>query len=459
MTIPEVFVISYFILTLSFGFYKKSSHDLQSFLFAGRKLTLPSLVATIVSTWYGGILEIGRFTYNNGIVTWIIFGLFYYIAALFFIKFIAPRIIDLKVPTLPELFYISYGRTPALITIFCILLIASPAPYLKIFSELSTYLWDISKFNAVLIGIFLSTIYAFQGGFSAIIRTDKLQFILMFMGFLLLFYHCYNTFGGFSFLKNNTPNYAFNIPGNLNFKFIFIWGFISLVTFIDPSFYQRTFSGSSIKTVQKSILVSIFFWFIFDFLTVITGLYALAILPGINTNPYLDLAQLILSPIALGLFIVSLFAIVMSTIDSFSFISSYTIGRDLIFIINNYKKRENILFIRLGLLITAALSIILTTYFNYAIDIWYICGSIAIPCLLFPLITILYGINIKNFTAFMLFPMIVSILWHFHGVVSSYNSDYIKYFYDIDPMYPGLLLSGVLFYLFKKDRYFLYKAH
>jgi len=87
-------VLLYFLVTLGFGFYKRSDKGINSFLFAGRKLTISALVATLVSTWYGGILEVGRFTYENGIVTWIIFGLFYYIAALLFVKYIAPKIIE-----------------------------------------------------------------------------------------------------------------------------------------------------------------------------------------------------------------------------------------------------------------------------------------------------------------------------------------------------------------------------
>ena len=105
-SLDQTLIIAYFLVTLVFGFYKKSEKDINSFLFAGRKLTFPALVATLVSTWYGGILEVGRFTYENGIVTWLIFGFFYYIAALLFVKFIAPKIIEREIPTIPELFLI-----------------------------------------------------------------------------------------------------------------------------------------------------------------------------------------------------------------------------------------------------------------------------------------------------------------------------------------------------------------
>ena len=92
----------------------------------------------------GGILEIGRFSYQNGIVTWLIFGFSYYIAAYFFSQFIAPKIIHKKVVTIPEYFYKNYGKLSASISIILVLFIASPAPYLKILANIFEYLWDIS---------------------------------------------------------------------------------------------------------------------------------------------------------------------------------------------------------------------------------------------------------------------------------------------------------------------------
>ena len=69
LSIIQIMILLYLFITLGLGFYKRADEDEKSFLFAGRRLTIPALVATLVSTWYGGILEIGRFSYENGIIT------------------------------------------------------------------------------------------------------------------------------------------------------------------------------------------------------------------------------------------------------------------------------------------------------------------------------------------------------------------------------------------------------
>ena len=451
-SIEQAFVIIYFLATLGFGFYKRSGTDVSSFLFAGRKLTIPALVATLVSTWYGGILEVGRFTYENGIVTWLIFGVFYYVAALLFVKFIAPKIIEREIPTIPELFLKNFGKVPAIIALCCVILITSPAPYLKILGQLFNYLWDIPHTWALLLGASLSLAYAFTGGFSAIVRTDKLQFILMFLGFGIILFSSYSQYGGIEFLLANTPDYAFSIPGNFNWTFILVWGFIALITFIDPSFYQRTFAGNSLKSIQRGILVSIIFWVIFDFMSIFTGLYALAILPSIDSSPYLDLAETVLSPVGKGLFIVSLFAIVASTIDSFTFISAYTLGRDLPNILNINNSEPHVLkYTRWGLISTAMVSIILALYFEHAVDIWYLVGSFVVPILLIPLLCALYGVQLKHTTIMLLLPCLASMGWHLYGIINPIDGGYPGYCYGLDPMYPGIALSTILLYFFKEN--------
>ena len=198
-------------------------------------------------------------------------------------------------------------------------------------------------------------------------------------------------------------------------------------------------------------MISVLFWVIFDFMTVFTGLYALAVLPSINSSPYLDLAQLVLPPIAEGLFMVSLFAIVMSTVDSFSFISAFTIGKDLTTMLNLKHDDKNIVrYTRWGLVITALLSITLAMYFEYAVEIWYVVGSFVVPALLIPLIAGLYRIKVKYALLLMIMPMIVSVCWYLYGLTHPSEDGYPGYIWDLDPMYPGVILSGILFNKWKK---------
>ena len=452
-TLDQTLVLLYFLATLGFGFYKRSATDLNSYLFAGRKLTIPALVATLVSTWYGGILEVGRFTYENGIVTWIIFGLFYYIAAILFVKYIAPKIIESSIPTIPELFLKSFGKIPALIALVCVILLTTPAPYLKILATLFDFVWGIPVFSALVLGSFLSIIYTVTGGFAAVVRTDKFQFVLMFLGFAVLLFSAWSKYGGISFLTANIPEFAFNIPGNFSWTFIFVWGFIALITFIDPGFYQRSFAGQSLKTVRRGILISVGFWVIFDCMTVLSGLYALAILPTVEISPYLDLANVLLPPFAKGLFLVSLFAIVMSTVDSFTFISAITIGRDLPTVLGLKLSDEKMIQLtRVGLGVTALFSICLALYFEYAVDIWYLVGSFVVPTLLIPLITGLYQIKIRNPIALLLLPPIIAICWYLYGIVHPTIDGYPNYIWRLDPMYPGVAVSLVLFAVYKESK-------
>ena len=65
----------YVIILLGLGFYRKKHlvDKTNEYILAGRKLSLPGFVITLVATWYGGILGIGENTYSYGIQTWLIF--------------------------------------------------------------------------------------------------------------------------------------------------------------------------------------------------------------------------------------------------------------------------------------------------------------------------------------------------------------------------------------------------
>ena len=429
----------YFIIIFCVGLYNHKNKSQNEYLYASRTLTLPSFIATIVTTWYGGILEIGRFTYTNGIVTWLIFGFFYYISAILYALYIGPRLNKKNINSIPKYFKTQYGTIPEKISSIILILISSPAPYLMILSTILVHLFNI-PFNAALIfGICFSITYIYVGGFKSIIRTDIIQFIFMYLGFIaMLLYLIYN-FGGINYLLDNVPSKNLTLTGKLPIGYILSWSLISMITFIDPSIFQRSYSGKNANVVKKGLLISVVFWFIFDILTITVGLYASAIIDPqtlSNNSPYLLLADTYLPYILKNIFYIGLLSIVMSTIDSFFLVSSMIIGNDLMSSKTSLNKTK------LGLIITGFISYIIATNFKFVIDIWYIFGSIAASSLLIPFL--FASLNSKKVLKYPIMtlsvPIIISVIWIIYD-----------YPYNLDLMYPGIISSGFLCLIFIKD--------
>ena len=63
-------IIGIYVITLiyiGFNRTKKSRSSPEEYLLMGRRLSLPGFVASLVATWYGGILGLGENTYFYGI--------------------------------------------------------------------------------------------------------------------------------------------------------------------------------------------------------------------------------------------------------------------------------------------------------------------------------------------------------------------------------------------------------
>ena len=284
--------IAYFLIILFVGFKTKTNSDAKNFIYAGRKLTAIPLALTLVTTWYGAISSIGQEISYNGISTWLYFGLTYYIAAFIYSEFISDRIIDRKISSISNGILQYMGKKSAIISIPIVLLYISPAPYLIMLGNIiNTIIFQSNQFGiSILIGVTISTLYCFKGGLKSIINTDRYQFYFMFSGFLLMFlYIILNYDYGFGKLKiiyDSNPN-LFTLPGPKGWGYIVAWGFLAILTFIDPNFHQRTFSSKNKSEIKKAIRISILCWFLFDIMTLFCGLYAIGL--GSNT-PYITLA-------------------------------------------------------------------------------------------------------------------------------------------------------------------------
>ena len=445
-------VLGIYVLTLlGLGFYKRKSLEEKpnEYILAGRKLSLPGFVITLVATWYGGILGIGENTYSYGIQTWLIFGLPYYIFAFIFAFFIAGKINELNSISIPEQFHHRFGKTAGVVSALYILIISSPAPYILSIGILLQFTIEIPLGIALIISTLISLSYTWLGGFRAIVRTDYFQFGLMFIGFILLFTFSINYTENFFDTIKSLPETHLSITGGASFQYIFAWFFIGLWTFVDPGFYQRCAAAESPKTAQNGILIAVGIWFIFDILTLITGLYAKALLFEVEPLfAYPKLGKLVLPPLAYGLFITGLLATIMSTIDSLGFINALTFGRDILWRIQkksglgkNGIEPSSIAFIRRGLIVTALISLSLAFMIPSVVKLWYLIGSIFVPGLVIPF---LLSFSSKKYSILpvMILPVVVALIWALIGKFSG------EYPLNIEPFYPGIFTS-LLMYIFK----------
>ena len=452
-----VLILFYFILLIWISWKKGwQSDNEEEFLLSGRKVTIPAFVATLVSTWYGGILGVGEFSYQFGISQWLIFGVPFYLFSAIFAVFLAGKIRLNKALTIPEAIAKQYSPLAGRVSALPIFILVSPAPYILMMGVLFQFMigGDTPYLTYAAAVALFSVLYITIGGFGAVIRTDILQVILMFSGFLMLLLFAMAEFGGFGTLFSALPDLHKDFTGGFSWQYIVVWFFIALWTFVDPSFHQRAAAANSPETARNGIFISIGFWTLFDFLTCFTGLYAFVILGSGLEDPVLSYPILAdqLLPIGLkGLFFITLLATIMSTLDSYLFISGQTLGRD--FLSNYFKSIKPNRLTRAGILISAILGILLTIIYPSVIDLWYVIGSVCIPGLLLPVL----GIYIRPFllrrsyaVVALLLPTIVSLGWLIMGTL--YPSDNQGYLYlGVEPFYPGLLIA-VIIWLIGRER-------
>ena len=203
-------------------------------------MNLVGFIATLVTTWYGAILGIGENTYLYGIQTWFIFSFPYYIFATLYAFFIAPKIRENGHTSIPDHFHNHFGKASGVLAAVLIIFLASPAPYILSMGVLIEYFFQINLGLSLVIATLFSVFYLWNGGFSAVVKTDFFQFICMFISFFILL--------GFLWMKVGSPlqmiqalPVGFTDPlGGNTVQYVLVWFFIAAWTFIDPGFFLPT---------------------------------------------------------------------------------------------------------------------------------------------------------------------------------------------------------------------------
>ena len=449
MVLGIVYVL--FLLYVVLRLVRRPTQGEADYLVAGRRLTLPAFVASLVSTWYGGILGVGEYGWSNGISTWLVFGVPYYLYALIFALVLARRARRSCALSPCDQLELAWGRPAALVGAVVLFVMTAPAAYVLMLGVLIKFATGWPLWLGVVLGTALSVSYVFRGGLQAVVITDRVQFVLMFLAFLVLVPACVLTYGGWTWLQANLPATHLTADGGLGWQAVLVWYAIAAATLTEPGFYQRCYAARDERTARNGILVAIGFWVVFDALTTTAGLYARAVLPDLvdPVAAFPRLATATLPDFWLGLFMVGLLATIMSTVDSYSLLAAATLGRDVL------RRRQlpagsllgaenvaNLRPVRWGLLATAILAAALALWSQSVVAIWKTVGSIGTPVLLLPLLLANLGRRARSPGAgrrvawAMALAGIVSGGWLLAGAGRPWLG--------IEPIFPGLAVSALL---------------
>lgn len=460
--VDVLIIVLYFCAVLYIGYraVKRTRSSEEDFLLAGRSLTLPVFIMTLVSSWYGGILGVGEFSYRYGISNWFVQGLPYYVFAALFAVLLAKKIRGTNLISIPDKLEDAYGTPTAILGSVLTFILMTPAPYLLMLGVFLQMMFGWSLTLSLIITAVVAVSYLYGGGFRADVHTDILEFILMFLGFAVILPFSYFKFGGLDFIRSNVPPLHLTWHGGNSVQYIAVWFFIALWTLIDPAFHQRCYAAKNGTVARNGILLSIIFWFVFDFMTAAAGLYARAAIPDIHEPmmAYPLLAEVVLPPIAKGLFYVGMLATIMSTLNTLALVSAQTLGRDIVVRLKNKSKHgmrqlssmqnsSGTRWTKIGLIVSTLFSIAVALTLPSVIKIWYTIGTVVIPGLLIPLLASYFDrLKIPAHYAFfsMLFGWLTSLVWLIAGYILSIPGSYPL---GIEPMYPGLGVSILIWWI------------
>jgi SSS family solute:Na+ symporter len=330
-----------------------------------------------------------------------------------------------------------------------VLLMAIPAAYVLMLGNLLEIYLGMPLVWAVVAGTVFTIVYVAGGGFRSVVSTNVMQFVLMYLGFIVVLPVALHRAGGFAGVWAALPAASRAWDGGLGVQAVVVWYFIAMQTLVEPTFYQRCYAAETPAVARRGVLISVGFWVLFDFLTTFTGLAARALMPQLH-NPvlsYPELGRLVLPSAANALFAVGMFATVMSTAHSYLFLAAATIGHDVApELAARVDERR---WTMAGMVLIGAAAVGLALALRSVVAIWHDVGSIVTSALLLP-VALSHGPERLRFrpgwaAVAMAFTALVAVGW----ILARSGG---RYPLGLEPIFPALAVSALLWLVGRRGR-------
>ena len=385
--------------------FAKKHTDFDDFFLAGRSLTTPLLITTLISTYYGIDVLFGdsQLGFTDGVVAWFGYARPTYAFFLIAAFFLAQRLKEEDFKSLPDILDKYYGKNTRYVGAVTSFIYSLPALSLYGFGMLGDVIlgWEPIMGMLVLGGIAL--VYTLTGGFWAVVLTDSIQFLFMCVVLALAVPFAMNFIGGFDKMIDILEPSYFDTMGDLSIWLIIIYASTGLAILVEPTFYQRIFAAKSYKNVRNALIIGIFIWGSYDWIITIIAMAAkTGVLQGILPTDLAPDAALLTVMVAalpagaLGLFMAGVLSTEMSTLDSYCLVAGGNVAYDIYrpAIKPDATDEELIKKTRYGILLSWILGLAMAVSFDQMLGLWVFMASILISSVMVP---ILLGLFIPRF--------------------------------------------------------------
>ncbi|MCL4440331.1 MAG: sodium:solute symporter family protein [Firmicutes bacterium] len=399
-----VIMVVYFVAMVAIGLLSRGiARGADNFFVAGRKQSTFFVAGSLVATIIGGSATIGLaglgFTRGLTGIWWLLVGsIGLVVLGLFLVK----KVREFGLYTLPELVEKQYGSRVALAASILIVVawLGVVAGQIlaagKIFSVMgigSPALWMII-FTAVFV------FYVIVGGQYAVIGTDVVQAIIIYVGIFAGLPALFVAVGGWNGLSSSLAPAKFAFPLSSSFSGLDLVSYLLLVGLtyvVGPDMYSRVFCARDVKTARKSV-----FWtaaLIAPLALAITlfGMGAVVLFPKIAPEQAFPMVITgVLPPILGGLVLAALVAAVMSSADTCLLSASTILSVDIIGRLKPSLSQEKIVYIsRWAVLVLGIASLALALFLKGVISALLFAYTIYTSGVILPVLAGFYKDRLK----------------------------------------------------------------
>ncbi|MDH5242035.1 MAG: sodium:solute symporter family protein [Gammaproteobacteria bacterium] len=448
-------IFAYLALMIAIGLYaSRRQNSVEEFFVAGGKLGTFSIACLWLASWVGGAAIVGGTakTYEFGISGgWYIACMV--IGCLLFGLFFATRVKRsgnehglLTYPDLIEIRYDSRTRIVATLTTIIAYVGFSAGQLAAAGAILSNLLgWDFS--SSLLLASSIIVAYTATGGYLAVAYTDYVQFTLLFVGIVIVGIPVAVLHGGTpAALVTQLPAAHFN-PTNWGVATMLALGIsMPMSFFVSMDNFTRIFAARDEVVAKRGTLIAAIFLVPLAIGSVWLGLTAALLYPGVeNSGDILSRLVMDIFPVGLkGLMLVGILAALMSTADICILTAAANGSRDIYQRYVNPDVEPQKLF-RISMILAAAVGVasaLMAWRMQDVVNILLIAFTINGATLFVPTIAMLYMKKVNSVAAFwsiaLALPTVIA--WY---AASAMN---IAPIFDLDPLWPGLLVSIVSFF-------------